>query len=154
MEDSILTSIKKILGISESYEVFDSDIITHINSVFSIMNQIGATPPGGFTIEDKNATWSDFLADKKNLDLVRSYMALRVRKLFDPPATSFGIDAIEQSAKEYEWRLSALELVFSGGSSGGEAYIWDLTGLSDFPADAPVGAIGVDFVTGDVWRKS
>lgn len=160
MEESILKSIKKLLGIGADYTVFDQDIMMHINSVFAIMHQIGASPPDGFVITGDTETWSDFLSDRKHLDLVRSYMYTQVKTLFDPPTTSFALDSLNRLGKEYEWRLSILEDAFTDSNGGGptpgvgEAYIWDLTGLSDFPPEAPVGAIGVDLTTGDVWRKN
>ena len=72
--DSVLTSIKKLLGIAEEYEHFDADLIMHINSVFSILTQLGVGPPKGFMIEDKNATWKDFISDESKYMLVKSYM--------------------------------------------------------------------------------
>ena len=86
--DSILTSIKKLLGISEEYEHFDADLIMHINSVFSILAQIGVGSSDGFMIEDKNAIWKDFIDNEAKLMLVKSYMHLKVKLLFDPPLSS------------------------------------------------------------------
>lgn len=106
METSILTSTKKILGIAADYEAFDTDIITHINSVFSIVNQLGVGPTEGFAIEDEEAEWGDIGLDEKETNLLRTYMFLKVRMLFDPPATSFLIDAMKQQIAEYEWRLN------------------------------------------------
>lgn len=103
---SILTDTKKILGIAEEYTAFDQDIITHINSVFVILNGLGVGPEEGFDISDKTAVWTDFLGDDKRLNSVRSYVYLRVRLLFDPPQTSFHIAALENQYKELEWRLS------------------------------------------------
>lgn len=106
MEDSILTSVKKILGIGPDDESFDLDVLTHINSVFSTLNQLGVGPAAGFMIEDAVPTWSDFLGPDPRLNSVKSYVYLKVRVLFDPPATSFGIDALNEQAKELEWRLN------------------------------------------------
>ena len=80
--DSVLTSIKKLLGIAEEYEHFDADLIMHINSVFSILTQLGVGPSKGFMIEDKNATWKDFISDESKYMLVKSYMHLKVKLLF------------------------------------------------------------------------
>lgn len=104
--DSILTSIKKLLMLDESYEHFDKDIIMHINSVLATLTQLGVGPPEGFSISDKNATWSDFIGDAKNLEAVRSYVYLKVRLLFDPPTSSALIDSINRQASEYEWRIN------------------------------------------------
>jgi len=106
METSILNSVKKILGISEDYTAFDIDIITHINSVFSIITQMGIGPSEGFFIEDSLSEWSDFTSSSNLYNMVRSYMYLRVRILFDPPNNSFFLSAMEKQIQEYEWRLS------------------------------------------------
>lgn len=103
--DSILTSVKKTLGIMEEYEHFDTDLIMHINSVFSILTQMGMGPPSGFTIADKNAVWSDFIPGNSNLELVKSYVYLKVRLLFDPPVNSSVIEAINRQISEFEWRI-------------------------------------------------
>ena len=83
--ESILTSIKKMLGITEEYEHFDSDLIIHINSVFMILTQLGVGPPSGFSIQDKSTTWKEFISDETKLQLVKSYMHMKVRLIFDPP---------------------------------------------------------------------
>lgn len=118
MEQSILTSTKKILGIAEDYTVFDLDIITHINSAFSTLTQLGVGPANGFMIEDATAVWSDFITDVPagsyepstgddlQYNSVKSYVFLRVKHLFDPPTTSYLIDASERQIKELEWRLN------------------------------------------------
>ena len=107
MSDSILTSIKKLLGIEESYTVFDQDIITHINSVFMILSQLGVGPSGGFSITNDTETWTDYLgADSPNLNSVRSYVYLKVRLLFDPPTSSAAIESINKLIAEFEWRLN------------------------------------------------
>ncbi len=103
--DSILTSIKKLLGIIEAYEHFDPDIIMHINSVFSILTQLGVGTPEGFSISGKSETWADFISDDKRLEMVKSYMHLKVRMLFDPPLSSPVIDSIQRTINELEWRI-------------------------------------------------
>ena len=104
--ESILTSIKKMLGITEEYKQFDPDIIMHINSVFMILNQLGVGPSEGFRISDEHAKWSDFISDDDNLDLVKSYMAMKVRLLFDPPQSSIVMEATNRMISEAEWRLN------------------------------------------------
>ncbi len=104
--ESILTSIKKLLGIDDSYDVFDADIIMHINSVFTTLNQIGVGPPEGFMIEDETTTWNEYIQGKYNLSAVKSYIYLKVKLLFDPPSNSALIEAYNNQAKEYEWRLN------------------------------------------------
>ena len=104
--DSILTSIKKLLGITEEYEHFDQDIIIHINTALMILTQLGVGPSEGFFIKDKYALWSDFIPDVKTLEDVKSYIYLKVRMLFDPPTSSSLMNAMEQNMKELEWRLN------------------------------------------------
>jgi len=103
--ESILTSIKKLLGIAEDYTHFDNDIIMHINSVFLILTQLGVGPPEGFVIQDATALWTDFVADDKNLELIKSYTYLKVKIMFDPPLSSAVLDSTNQLIKEYEWRI-------------------------------------------------
>lgn len=105
-KDSILNSIKKILGIDLEYDVYDQDIIMHINSVFSTLNQLGVGPDAGFYIEDDEQEWSAFIEDDKKINSVKTYIAMKVRLIFDPPATSFVITAFENQIKEFEWRLN------------------------------------------------
>lgn len=104
--DSILTSIKKMIGIEESYEHFDPDIIMHINSAFMILTQLGVGPAEGFFIEDETSVWSDFLPTTPKLESVKTYIHLRVRLLFDPPSSSALIESINRTISELEWRLN------------------------------------------------
>lgn len=103
--DSILTSIKKLLGIDESYTHFDADIILHINSVFSILTQLGVGPKEGFFIEDDSTEWTEFLPDSPKLNFVKSYVQLKVRLLFDPPDKGSLMDALTRTISELEWRI-------------------------------------------------
>ncbi len=118
--DSILTSIKKLLGIAEDYEHFDADIIMHINSVFMILTQIGIGPSEGFSIEDKSSKWTDFIPKESsvNFNAVKTYMHLRVRLLFDTP-TGTVLDMCKQQADEIEWRLKVAAET-NPSSTGGE----------------------------------
>ena len=104
--ESILTSVKKMLGIPGDYEHFDADLIMHINSVFMILTQLGVGPAEGFTIMDEDATWNDFIQDNKKIQSVKSYMYLKVRLLFDPPLSSAVIDSMTRLINELEWRLN------------------------------------------------
>lgn len=104
--DSILTSIKKLLGIAEEYEHFDADLIMHINSVFFTLTQIGVGPSEGFSITDEEDIWSDFLPEDQNLEAVKTYVYQRVRLMFDPPSSSALIEALNKQIAEYEWRLN------------------------------------------------
>lgn len=105
--DSILTSIKLLLGITEDYEAFDQQLIMHINSVFMVLTQLGVGPTEGFMIENKNDTWDDFISDDSNLQTVKSYMYLKVKMLFDPPSSSAAMDSANRIINEFEWRLNS-----------------------------------------------
>lgn len=104
--ESILTSIKKMLGITEEYGHFDADLIMHINSVFMILNQLGVGPANGFTITGKDETWNDFILANQQLELVKSYMHIKVKLLFDPPLGSAIIEVMNRQINEFEWRLN------------------------------------------------
>jgi hypothetical protein len=104
--NSILDSTKKVLGLDSSYTAFDQDVILHINSVFSTLKQLGVGPTAGFAIDDASTMWVDFIGDDLSLNFVRSYVYLKVRLLFDPPATSFHLEAVKQQILELEWRIN------------------------------------------------
>ena len=106
MDDSILDSIKKILGMPPAYDAFDTDLVIHINSVFGILAQLGVGPEGGFSISDNTTLWKAYLGDSKDLEMVKSYIALKVRLIFDPPTTGAVMDAMKEQIREYEWRLN------------------------------------------------
>ena len=107
METSILTSIKKMLGIAEDYTEFDEDIITHINSVFLNLTQLGVGPEEGFMIEDDTAVWEDFIDNSIQLQAVKTYIYLKVKLLFDPPLSSSVTESFTRMIAELEWRLNA-----------------------------------------------
>lgn len=104
--ESILESIKKLLGITGDYEHFDQDIIMHINSVFMVLNQIGVGPVEGFSITGNSATWGDFTPNINQIEAIKSYMYLKVRLLFDPPSSSAVLESMNNMIKEYEFRLN------------------------------------------------
>lgn len=104
--NSILTSIKKLLGIAEEYEHFDADLIMHINSVLMILTQLGVGPAEGFLIRDEDATWDEFIQGETNIEAVRSYVYLKVKLLFDPPLSSAAIESTNRLISELEWRLN------------------------------------------------
>lgn len=104
--ESILTSIKKLLGIAEEYDHFDADLIIHINSVFVILNQLGVGPSTGFRIEDDSTTWDEYISDEDNLDEVKSFIHLKVKLLFDPPQSSIVMESMNRMIKEFEFRLN------------------------------------------------
>lgn len=106
-DDSILNTIKKLLGISEDYKEFDKDLIVHINSVFMILNQLGIGPEKGFHIENDKDTWSDYIDNEDaNLEAIKTYIHLKVKIAFDPPLNGTVMDAHKQMINELEWRLN------------------------------------------------
>lgn len=105
MEESILTSIKKLLGIAEEYTQFDTDLIIHINTVLSVLGQIGVGGESRQPITDKNTTWESVIGTESKLDMVKSYVYLKVKLLFDPPQSSAVMDAINRNIGELEWRI-------------------------------------------------
>lgn len=106
--ESILTSIKKLLGISKDYTQFDDDIIMHINTVFLNLAQLGVGPAEGFVIEDDSSEWSDFvdINDNTQLHAIKTYIYLKVKLLFDPPLSSSVIESTNRMISELEWRLN------------------------------------------------
>jgi hypothetical protein len=106
--DSILDSVKKVLGLDSDYTEFDLDVIMHINSTFMTLQQLAVGPKTGFAIVDNTLLWSDYTDNLNLLGAVRSYLYLSVRMLFDPPATSFTIEAFQKQKLEFEWRLNVM----------------------------------------------
>lgn len=104
--DSILEDVKKLLGFSWDYTAFDQDIILHINSVLTTLSQLGIGPADGYEVIDASQTWAEYLTGYSNFNAVKSYIYLRVRLLFDPPATSFAITSIQEQINQLEWRLN------------------------------------------------
>lgn len=106
MNNSILTDIKKLLGISSDYTIYDTDIIMHINSVFMILNQLGVGPTETYQITGSTEKWSDFISDPEKFASVRSYMYLKVKMAFDPSASSVINESYNNLIHELEWRLN------------------------------------------------
>lgn len=106
MEDSILISTKKVLGIAEDYTAFDLDVITHINAAFAVLNQLGIGPTIPIYVEDDSLNWADVEVPLDQISMIRTYIFLKVRMLFDPPTTSFHIEAMNNQIAEFENRLS------------------------------------------------
>lgn len=107
--ESILTSVKKLLGIAEEYTAFDPDIIMSINSVFAILEQLGVGPDGGFSITDSSTTWNDYFRASEDIEqneAVKNYIALKVKLMFDPPMSSTVMQATTNLTSELEWRLN------------------------------------------------
>lgn len=103
--DSILLSVKKLIGLTSDYTQFDADLIIHINSTFAVLNQLGVGPEDPFTITGNSETWDEFVS-QQNTENVRSYMFMKVKMLFDPPSTATMHEAYSKSIEEMEWRLT------------------------------------------------
>lgn len=103
---SILNLMKKSVGVSEEYTHYDPDIIMHTNTILSVLTELGVGPATGFRIEDAKAIWTDFLGDDCRLEMVKSYMAIRIRILFDPPTNTALLTALKEQASEFEWRIN------------------------------------------------
>lgn len=108
MDESILNSMKELIPgiIDPTDKAFDTDLIMHINTIFGILNQLGVGPREGFAIEDDSTCWSDYTQDNIKLNMVKTYMYLKTKLIFDPPTSSSLIDVMERQAKELEWRLN------------------------------------------------
>lgn len=108
MNNSILNTIKEMMGIEIEETAFDNDIIVHINTVFFILNQLGVGPTEPFIIRDEYATWDNFISDSANLESIKTYMYLKVKLLFDPPLNSSVIESMKNTINELEWRLNVI----------------------------------------------
>lgn len=118
MSESILNSVKKLLGLAEDYTPFDQDIIMHINTAFMVLNQLGAGPSEPFHIEDAKEEWSDFVNSGGPVYAIKTYIYLKVRLVFDPPTSSFVLTSMEKAIQEYEWRIN-VQVDKGGISSAG-----------------------------------
>ena len=112
-EESILVYVKKLLGIQSDYNHFDPDIIYGINAAFAVLTQLGVGPEEGFSIFDDSATWNEFVSDNSRLSLIKPYVYLKTKMLFDPPTSGTLSEAIDKTISEYEFRLNVV-------SDGGE----------------------------------
>lgn len=106
MLESILNTIKQMLGVSTEDTVFDVDIMTHINTVFMSLQQFGVGTETVFSIENKDAIWADFLTDPEMYSAVKTYIYFKVKLMFDPPSSSYHLTSIERQIGELEWRLT------------------------------------------------
>lgn len=114
--ESILLSIKKLIGQDKNYQEFNDDIIMHINSVFMVLNQLGVGPKKPFYISGEKETWRDFSPSYTDYELIKSYVYLKVKLLFDPPTTGVLHEAMERQISEFEWRLNMqCDVAWRGG---------------------------------------
>ena len=105
MIDSVLESVKKMLGIDAQYDAFDQELIIHINSALGVAKQVGIQLTDSFLIEDADKTWAQVVKDPNAIPLVKSYIYLKVKLIFDPPSTGVLHEAMERQIQEFEWRL-------------------------------------------------
>lgn len=119
ISDSILESVKKLIN-AEGDEYFDTDLIIHINTIFSVLQQMGVGPEEGFSIDDNKSTWDEFTEDEPLFNMIKSYMAIRVKLLFDiASANSYYINQLQAEADELEWRIkTAAEINSLTGGAG------------------------------------
>lgn len=106
LDESIFNSIKSLLGPDASYDVFDQDILIHINTALSVLTQLGVGPVEGLIVSGPEQTWREFIGDDKTLQMVKTYIYMKVKMAFDPPANSSVLSAYQEVCKEYEWRLN------------------------------------------------
>lgn len=106
-KDSILVTVKKMLNVMPEDQAFDTEIVLLINSEFMVLNQLGIGPKDGFTISDYDTKWTDYTSDKELIDALKIYVGMRVRMIFDPPASSIVAEAINSRIAELEFRLLA-----------------------------------------------
>ena len=106
MQDSILMTIRKLACGNPYADHFDTDLLVHINACFSILNQLGVGPENGFVVTDETQSWSSYIADNYILNMVKTYVTLKVKKIFDPPLTSSVLEAMDKEISQLEWRLN------------------------------------------------
>lgn len=106
MQDSILMTIRKLVCGNPYADHFDTDLLVHINACFSILNQLGVGPENGFVVTDETQSWSSYIADNYILNMVKTYITLKVKKIFDPPLTSSVLEAMDKEISQLEWRLN------------------------------------------------
>lgn len=99
----ILDDIKKQIGIVPGYDVFDDQLLMDINAAFATLHQLGVGPVEGFLVE-KDTDWDEFVSTER-LNFIKSYVSMKVRVMFDPPSSSFALDALNKQIAEYEWRI-------------------------------------------------
>lgn len=106
MSSSILNTIKKLLGMTPEYTAYDEDVIVAINATFNVLYQLGVGPAEPFSIEDKNTTWDMYTEDRKTIEMVKEYIFMKVKLIFDPPLNASVLESYKQMVSEYEWRLN------------------------------------------------
>ena len=106
MQDSILMTIRKLVCGNPYADHFDTDLLVHINACFSILNQLGVGPENGFVVTDETQSWSSYIADNYILNMLKTYVKIKIKKIFDPPLTSSVLEAMDKEINQLEWRLN------------------------------------------------
>ena len=154
---SILDSTKKVLGLDSGYTAFDLDVIMHINSAFATLHQLGVGPEEPLEIEDNTVLWDAFTGGNKKINSAKTLTYLMVRLWFDPPTTSFDLNAKQEQIKELQWRLNVASeeilAVQNGGFVSAGIFMWTLLDENVFPDEAKIGDYGIFPATGHVWRN-
>lgn len=120
MEESILKTIKQLIGCPDDFEQFDLDLMIHINLAFATLTNLGVGPKEGYRITGVDNVWSEFETDDQKLSLVKDYVYIKTRLLFDPPATGSLMDSLKEQLKEMEFRLYILYYPISEDDKKGE----------------------------------
>lgn len=131
MEDSILKTTKKLLGLSDDYDVFDLDIILHINSALMTLSDLGVGQSSGFTITDDSSMWADFIPNDSRLNAIKTYVAQKVRLAFDPPQNQFAVIALQDQIKEAEWRINVRQEATDYVTPGDPPALWTPSGMDN-----------------------
>lgn len=106
MDDSILETLKQTLGISKDDDSFDTDLVAHINAALMVLADLGVGPSNGLIITGPQETWAMLAGNREDLEMVKSYLTLKVKLLFDPPSSSFVLESYKNLIAEWEWRLN------------------------------------------------
>lgn len=106
MEESIIISIKKLIGPASDDDSFDEDIYTHVNAAIDVLRQLGVDIGESVYVDDDSTTWTDLIPDMKMLRMIKSYIYMKVHKWFDPPQNGTTMDALNTSIEELEWRIN------------------------------------------------
>lgn len=120
MEESILKTIKQLIGCPDGFEQFDLDLTIHINSAFATLTQLGVGPKEGYRITGPDNVWSEFEEDAQKSNLIKDYVYIKTRLLFDPPTSSALMDSLKEQLKEMEWRLYIMYYPVSVDDKKGE----------------------------------
>jgi hypothetical protein len=159
-DGSILDEIKLMINLEPDDTTYDVEVTIHIETAFSLLHHIGGCPVDAPEIEGRETKWSDFFGDLKNVNLVKSYIYHKVKAAFDPPPTSFVIEANKAQLQELEWRINTLEFVFNPAAryptrqDDNTPTVWEIDETEPLPGEMDPSDVAFDPVTGNVIRKT